>query len=55
MLPHPKYCRISTSTSLRSAFWLTEKLGRTSQPISKVLRGEKETVKQPSPSTNPAK
>jgi hypothetical protein len=34
---------------------LTEKLGLTSQPTSSLLRGEKETVKQPSPSTNPAK
>src|ERR1700704_4455525 len=44
---------MADSTSARSAFWLTEKLGRTSHPIRSFLRGEKETVKQPSPSTYP--
>src|ERR1700738_1744333 len=44
---------MADSTSARSAFWLTEKLGRTSHPIRSFLRGEKETGKQPSPSTYP--
>ncbi|MCA1617503.1 MAG: hypothetical protein LC729_03525 [Acidobacteria bacterium] len=26
ILPHPKWCYSSSSTSLRSAFWLTESL-----------------------------
>ena len=43
----------SRSTSLRSPFWLTERLGRTSQPTRSVGRGEIETVKHPSPSTYP--
>jgi len=33
--------------------WLTERLGLTSQPTRRVRRGAIETVKQPSPSTNP--
>src|SRR3979490_2426236 len=44
---------MADSTSARSAFWLTEELGLTSHPIRSFLRGEKETVKQPSPSTYP--
>ena len=43
----------ASSTSLRSPFWLTDKLGRTSQPTRRVGRGEIETVKHPSPSTYP--
>jgi hypothetical protein len=41
------------STSLRSPFWLTERLGLASHPTNSVGRGEMETVKQPSPSTYP--
>src|ERR1041385_3294113 len=52
-LPHPKYSWIARSTSLRSPFWLTDKLGLTSQPTRRVGRGEIETVKHPSPSTYP--
>src|SRR5437764_14735946 len=44
---------MSSSTSLRSPFWLTDRLGRTSHPTNKVGLGEIETVKHPSPSTNP--
>src|SRR5437016_2212082 len=44
---------MSRSTSSRSPFWLTERLGRTSQPTRRVGRGEIETVKHPSPSTYP--
>ena len=44
---------MADSTSARSAFWLTEKLDLTSHPIRSFLRGENETVKQPSPSTYP--
>ena len=44
---------MSLSTPLRSAFWLTEKLGLTSHPPRIFLRGEKEIVKHPSPSTYP--
>src|SRR5215211_5538382 len=40
-------------TSARSPFWLTERLGLTSQPTTSLARGEIETVKQPSPSTYP--
>src|SRR5689334_9118366 len=53
MLPHPKYDSIARSTSARSPFWLTERLGLTSQPTSSFARGEMETVKHPSPSTYP--
>src|ERR1700730_5208360 len=53
IVPQPKCRRISVSTSERSAFWLTEKLGLTSHPTRSLGRGEKETVKQPSPSTYP--
>ena len=38
---------------MRSPFWLTERLGRTSHPTLSVGRGEMETVKHPSPSTYP--
>src|SRR6266516_788969 len=51
--PHPKYSRMAARTSARSAFWLTEKLGLTSHPVRNFMRGENETVKQPSPSTYP--
>src|SRR5437764_7411392 len=44
---------MSSSTSLRSLFWLTDRLGRTSHLTNKVGLGEIETVKHPSPSTNP--
>jgi hypothetical protein len=44
---------MSSNTSLRSPFWLTDKLGLTSQRIRRVGRGEIETVKHPSPSTYP--
>src|SRR5712692_3415888 len=44
---------MADNTSPRSAFWLTEKLGLTSHPTRSFLRGENETVKQPSPSTYP--
>src|SRR5918999_5180139 len=53
MLPHPKYACNARSTSARSPFWLTERLGLTSHPASSFARGEIETVKQPSPSTYP--
>src|SRR6185436_4283278 len=53
IVPHPKYCWISVSTSLRSPFWLTDTLGRTSHPTRSVGRGPIETVKHPSPSTYP--
>jgi hypothetical protein len=53
MLPHPKKACTAWSTSARSPFWLTEKLGLTSQPTSSVARGAMEMVKQPSPSTYP--
>jgi hypothetical protein len=53
MLPHLKYCWMSRSTWLRSAFWLTDRLGRTSHPTNNVGRGEIDTVKHPSPSTYP--
>ena len=46
--PHPKYCWISSSTSERSPFWLTDRLGLTSQPTLSVGLGEIETVKHPS-------
>src|SRR5258707_15391329 len=51
--PQPKYCCISNRTSERSPFWLTDRLGRTSQPTTSVGLGEIETVKHPSPSTYP--
>ncbi len=51
IVPHPKYSSISLSTSPRSAFWLTEKLGLTSHPPRILVRREKDTVKHPSPST----
>jgi hypothetical protein len=53
MDPQPKYSWISSSTSLRSPFWLTEMLGLTSQPTTSVGRGEIDTEKHPSPSTYP--
>ena len=52
-VPQPKYSWMSSSTSLRSPFWLTDRLGLTSQPTHSVGRGEMETVKHPSPSTYP--
>src|SRR5438477_9616023 len=52
-LPQPKYSCISSSTSTRSPFWLTDRLGRTSHPTTRVGRGAIETVKHPSPSTYP--
>src|SRR5436305_10393918 len=52
-VPQSKYRWISSSTSLRSPFWLTDRLGRTSHLTNKVGLGEIETVKHPSPSTNP--
>src|SRR6476646_10976567 len=52
-VPQPKYSWIARSTSLRSPFWLTDRLGLTSQPTRSVGRGEIETVKHPSPSTYP--
>src|SRR5215470_16728757 len=52
-VPQPKYRWIASSTSLRSPFWLTDRLGLTSQPTLRVGRGEIETVKHPSPSTYP--
>jgi hypothetical protein len=53
MRPHPKYCWMSSRTSARSPFWLTDRLGLTSHPANKVARGEIETVKHPSPSDVP--
>jgi hypothetical protein len=50
MLPHPKWSCNAWSTSARSRFWLTEKLGLTSQPTASVARGAIEMEKQPSPS-----
>src|SRR5713101_455018 len=44
---------MSISTSLRSPFWLTDRLGLTSHPTRRVFLGEIETVKHPSPSTYP--
>ena len=52
-LPHPKYRCNSSSTSERSPFWLTDRLGLTSHPTTSVGLGEIETVKHPSPSTHP--
>src|SRR5919198_5370877 len=52
-VPQPKCRWINSSTSLRSPFWLTDRLGLTSQPTTRVGRGEIETVKHPSPSTYP--
>jgi hypothetical protein len=51
--PHPKYRWMSSSTSARSPFWLTDRLGLTPHPTDSVGRGEMETVKHPSPSTYP--
>ena len=53
MVPQSKYRRMSSSTSLRSPFWLTEMLGRTSHPTDRDPLGEIDTVKHPSPSTYP--
>src|SRR6476661_5722751 len=53
IVPQPKCSWIARSTSSRSPFWLTERLGRTSHPTRRVGRGEIETVKHPSPSTYP--
>ena len=44
---------MSNSTSARSPFWLTDRLGLTSHPADSVGRAEWETVKHPSPSTYP--
>src|SRR4030095_14288643 len=52
-VPLEKYRWMSSSTSARSPFWLTDRLGLTSHPANKVGRGEIETVKHPSPSTYP--
>src|SRR5438874_2572607 len=52
-VPHPKCCCNANRTSERSPFWLTDRLGLTSQPTNSVGRGENETVKHPSPSTYP--
>jgi hypothetical protein len=41
------------STSERSSFWLTEKLGRVSIPIVSLSRFKNETLKHPSPSVYP--
>jgi len=51
-VPQPKYRWMFSSTSLRSPFWLTDRLGLTSQPTT-IVGGEIETVKHPSPSTYP--
>src|SRR3989344_3315740 len=55
MEPHPKCSFILTSACARSAFWLTEKLGRRSQPNLWRLLLLNVMQKQPSPSTNPDK
>src|SRR6266700_1019007 len=52
-VPQSKYRWTSNSTSLRSPFWLTDRLGLTSQPTLSVGLGEIETVKHPSPSMYP--
>src|SRR5437588_13046772 len=52
-VPQSKYRWMSSNTSLRSPFWLTDRLGRTSHRTNRVGLGEIETVKHPSPSTNP--
>jgi hypothetical protein len=52
-LPQPKYSLRHRSTSARSPFWLTDRLGLTSHPTDSVGLGEVETVKHPSPSTYP--
>src|SRR6266508_6969329 len=52
-VPHPKCRWISSRTSLRSPFWLTEMLGLTSHLTNSVGRGAIDTVKHPSPSTYP--
>src|SRR6266536_475764 len=44
---------MSSKTSARSPFWLTDRLGLTSQPTNSFGRGEIETVKHPSPSMYP--
>src|SRR6266536_3833495 len=38
---------MSSKTSARSPFWLTDRLGLTSQPTNSFGRGEIETVKHP--------
>jgi hypothetical protein len=48
MLPHPNSLAMRRRTSARSPFWLTDRLGLTSQPVASLARGEIETVKQPS-------
>ena len=53
MKPHCHSSWIRERRSARSAFWLTEKLGRTSQPNRCRRLGWNETQKHPSPSTNP--
>src|SRR2546428_12036911 len=53
MNPHPHRSRMMWRSSARSAFWLTEKLGLTSQPNRCRRLGWNDTQKQPSPSTNP--
>src|ERR1043165_8410258 len=51
--PHPRVRWNSSSTSARSPFWLTEKLGRISQPNLWRLLRLKLTQKHPSPSAYP--
>jgi len=53
MNPHCQRSRILGRSWARSAFWLTEKLGLTSQPRRCRRLGWNETQKHPSPSTNP--
>jgi hypothetical protein len=53
--PQPSVPRRRYRTSARSWFWLTEKLGRISQPNAWWLLRLKVTQKQPSPSTYPVR
>ena len=55
MLPHQNRSRNICSTSARSPFWLTEKLGRISHPnLCRALRLN-DTQKHPSPSAYPVR
>ncbi len=51
--PHPKYSDTRSITWPRSAFWLTDTLGRTSHPTRIPGRGLIDTEKHPSPSKQP--
>lgn len=53
IVPQPKYCLNISKTWDRSLFWLTEKLGRISQPKRCRQLLLIETQKQPSPSAYP--